>query len=131
MITGDYFIVASHHYLTIIDKYSGWNCLYHFGPNEATSATLISTCRTLFTNYGVPEEFSSDGGPQLTANKFKQFLSDWGVKHRLSSAEYPQSNGRAELGVKAAKRILLDNLSPNGTIDNNKVSRAILQYRNT
>uniref|UniRef100_A0A7M5WYD2 Uncharacterized protein n=1 Tax=Clytia hemisphaerica TaxID=252671 RepID=A0A7M5WYD2_9CNID len=33
--------------------------------------------------------------------------------------------------VKAAKRILLDNLSPNGTIDNNKVSRAILQYRNT
>ena len=77
---------------------------------------------TLFTNYGVPEEFSSDGGPQLTANKFQQFLSDWGVKHRLSSEEYPQSNDRAELGVKAAKRILLENVSPHGTIDNNKVA---------
>ena len=131
MVTGDYFIIASHHYMTIIDKYSGWNCLYHFGTSEATSSTLISTCRTIFTNYGVPEEFSSDGGPQLTANKFQQFLSDWGVKHRLSSAEYPQSNGRAELGVKTAKRILYENLSPNGTIDNDKVARAILQYRNT
>ena len=126
MITSDYFIIAGHHYLTVIDKYSGWNCLYHFGINEATSTTLISTCRTLFTNYGVPEEFSSDGGPQLTANKFQQFLSDWGVKHRLSSAEYPQSNGRSELGVKAAKRIFFENVSPNDTIDNNKVARAIL-----
>ena len=131
MITGDYFIIANHHYMTIIDKYSGWNCIYHFGTNEATSMTLINTCRTLFMTYGVPEEFSSDGGPQLTAHKFQQFLSAWGVKHRLSSAEYPQSNGRAELGVKAAKRILHDNLSPGGTIDNDKVARAILQYRNT
>ena len=48
MITGDYFIIANHHYMTIIDKYSSWNCLYHFGINKATSSTLISTCRTLF-----------------------------------------------------------------------------------
>ncbi len=33
--------------------------------------------------------------------------------------------------MKAAKKIPLDNVLPNGTIDNNKVARAILQYRNT
>ena len=131
MITGDYFVISGHHYLIIIDRFSGWNCLYHFGANEATSTTLINVCRTLFTNYGAPEEFGSDGGPQLTATNFQEFLSDWGVHHRLSSAEYPQSNGRAELGVKAAKRIIYDNVSPNGKIDNNKVARAIMQYRNT
>lgn len=92
---------------------------------------LISVCRSLFTTYGAPDEFSTDGGPQLTSNAFKAFLLNWGVHHRLSSAEYPQSNGRAELGVKSSKRILYDNISNNGSIDNDRVSRAILQYRNT
>ena len=131
MITGDYFMITGHHYLVIVDRFSGWICVYHFGTNEATSATLISICRTLFTTYGVSEEFGSDGGPQLTSNSFQTFLKNWGVHHRLSSAEYPQSNGRAELGVKAAKRIIYDNVSSNGRIDNDKVARAILQYRNT
>ena len=131
MITGDYFVIAGHHYMTIVDRYSGWNCLYHFGTSKVNSTTLISTCRTLFTTYGVPDEFSSDGGPQLTATRFQTFLKDWGVRHRLSSAEYPQSNGRAELGVKTAKRILYDNISSRGTIDNDKVAQAIMQYRNT
>jgi len=40
--------------------------------------TLISICRTLFTTYGVPEEFSSDGGPQLTSNSF-QVQFGWGT----------------------------------------------------
>ena len=62
---------------------------------------------------------------------FKKFLKDWGVKHRLSSAAYPQSNGRAEVGVKTAKRIILDNTSPDGSLDNDKAARAFLQYRNT
>jgi len=39
--------------------------------------------------------------------------------HQLSSAEYPQSNGLAELGVKAAKIIVYDN------VDNDKVAWAI------
>jgi len=89
MVAGDYYTVAGHHYLSIVDRYSGWICIYHFGTNGATSDKLITICRTLFTNYGVPEEFGSDGGPQLTASKFQAFLSNWGVHHRLSSAEYP------------------------------------------
>ena len=45
--------------------------------------------------------------------------------------EYPQSNGRAEVGVKTAKRILLDNLNKDGSLDNDKVVAALLQYKNT
>ena len=81
---------------------------------------------------GAPEEFSSDGGLQFTSSIFQQFFIECSVKHHLSSAEYPQSNGRAELGVKAAKRILYNNISSStGPIKNDKVARAILQYRNT
>ena len=53
------------------------------------------------------------------------------MTHRLSSVTYPQSNGRAELGLKTAKRIINDNLSHQGGIDNDQVAKALLQYRNT
>ena len=76
-----------------MDRFSGWICVYHFGENKATSKTLMSVCRSLFTTYGAPEEFSSDGGPQLTSTAFQKFLFEWTVHHRLSSEEYPQSNG--------------------------------------
>lgn len=74
---------------------------------------------------------NSDGGPQFTSSEFTLFLKDWGIHHRLSSVDYPQSNGRAELGVKSAKRIILGNTNPDGSLDNNKAAQAILQYRNT
>ena len=84
----------------------------------------------LFHAYGVPEEVSSDGGPQFTVATFQNFLKNWGVKHQ-SSAFYTQSNGRAELAVKTSKRILENNMSSDGAIDNDKVAQAILQYHNT
>ena len=92
------------------------------------SMNLINICRDLFTYYGAPVEFSSDGGPQFTAQVFQQFLQDWGIAHRLSLAGYPQSNGRAELGVKTSKRIIFDNTNQDGSLNNDNAARTILQY---
>ena len=47
------------------------------------------------------------------------------------SAYYSQSNGRAEAAVKTAKRILMDNTGPGGSLDTDKVAVALLQYHNT
>ena len=63
--------------------------------------------------------------------KFKEFLRTWGVEHRLSSAYHPQSNGRAEVTVKAMKRLLRSNVDQNGKLDPEGVMRGILQMRNT
>ena len=53
----------------------------------------------MFTTFGVPNNLSSDGGPEFSASATDQFLSLWDGKHRESAAYHPQSNGRAEVAV--------------------------------
>ena len=85
----------------------------------------------LFQTYGAPEELSTDGGPLFTSSAFQEFLRTWCVKHRLSSVAYPQTNGREELAVKTAKRIVKGNAGLQGSLDNDNVAQAIFQCQNT
>ena len=81
--------------------------------------------------FGVPVEISSDGGPEFTSGETQAFFKRWGIRHRLSSVAFPSSNGRAELAVKTAKRLLEDNVGPDGQLDNDSMVRALLTLRNT
>ena len=74
---------------------------------------------------------ASDGGPEFSSADTKQFLHDWKVRHRLASAYFPQSNGRAEAAVKSAKRILRNHVSSSGSLDNDAVVKAVLAHKNT
>ena len=130
-IVMDLFVVEHHTYLAIADRFSGWLTLYHLPPGKATATNLVDICRNMFQTYGIPEEISRDGGPPMQSQKFIEFLKSWRVKERISSVGYAQSNGRAELAVKAGKRIIYDNVASNGSLDTDKVARAVLQYRNT
>ena len=76
-------------------------------------------------------EIASDGASVFTSVAFQTFLSTWGVKHRMSSAYYPQSNKRAEVAVKSAKRLVQGNLGEKGELDTDNFARAILEHRNT
>ena len=127
-VCADYFQIDGHSYLTIVDRFSGWLCIY---AHEVNHRTLQHVFRDLFIAYGVSEELSTDGGPQFTAEAFQKFLKLWGVNHRLSSASYPQSNGKTEVVVKAAKRIIRNNRSSDGGLNTDMAVRAILQYCNT
>ena len=100
--------------------------LYHLPPGQATALRLIDITRDIFQAYGVPEELSRDGGPPMHSHAFLDFLTRWKVDHRLSSVGYAQSNGRAELAVKTAKRIVYDNIASNGSLNTDKVARAVL-----
>ena len=85
----------------------------------------------MFATFGVPDDLSSDGGPEFIAEETEDMLKRWGVNHNPSSAYFPQSNGRAEVAVRITKRILQDNMGPNGNLNNDNVVRALLQLRNT
>ena len=132
-VFADFFDYGDHHYLVVGDRLSGWVEVLssNSGTNLAGAAGLIRHLRPFFATFGVPNEISSDGGPEFTAGSTQAFFLRWGIGHRVSSAYFPQSNGRAEVAVKTAKRLLVSNTGPTGSLDNDRFLRAMLQLRNT
>ena len=132
-IYADFFEFAGKHYLVVGDRLSGWSEIYSTpsGTQYSGAKGLIRCLRSFFMTFGVPEEIASDGGPEFTAGATKMFLNQWDIRHRISSAHYPQSNGRAEVAVKSCKRLLRSNVGPNGCLNNDNLLRAMLQVRNT
>ena len=132
-IFADFFDYGGRHYLVVGDRLSGWVEVLSAtkGSNLSGAQGLARHLRSFFATFGVPEELSSDGGPEFTAKSTEDFLKLWGVRHRISSASFPQSNGRAEVAVKTAKRLLMSNTGPSGDLDQDSFLRAMLQLRNT
>ena len=75
----DHFEITGHTYLTVVDWFSGWICIYAFKAHEMTDQSLQRVFRDLFIAYGVCEELTTDGGPQFMAHGFQEFLKLWGV----------------------------------------------------
>ena len=126
-------LLQGKRYLLSVDRFSNWpdirEAFVHSDDKGANG--LIKVCRELFATFGEPEELSSDEGPEYSSNSFQSILRVLGVKHRLSSAYHSSSNGRAEVTVKAMKRLLQDNVDGRGGLNTDAVMRGILQLRNT
>lgn len=127
-VFADFFDYGGRHYLVVGDRLSGWAEVLSStaGTSLGGSAGLVRHQHTFFSTFGVPEELSSDGGPEFKASYTEEFLQLWGVRHRISSVSFPQSNGRAEVAVKTAKRH-----RPDGGLDHDRFLCAMLQLRNT
>ena len=117
-------------FIIYADRYSGW--IEAAKINSTSFRTVKRNLLHWFATYGVPEELSSDGGPPFNSHDYDQMLKDWDIHKRLSSAYYPQSNGRAEVAVKSAKRALLNSINPvTGELDTEEAIMAIMTHRNT
>ena len=132
-IASDYFELAGNKFLVVVDRFSGWPHILRakYSHEAAGAKGLIRCLRQVFATFGVAEDLTSDGGPEFTAGEVECFLDRWNVHHRISAAYNSEGNGRAEVCVKAMKRLLDDNVNADGSLDSDAVVAALLQYRNT
>ncbi len=74
MVFADYFDLAGKHYLIIGDRLSGWTEVVKVTPGTSSSGSkgLCEALRRVFQTFGVPEEISSDGGPEFVSNEAKE-----------------------------------------------------------
>ena len=50
----------------------------------------------VFIQYGLPDVMISNRGPQFTSNVFNGIMNTFGIKHRMSTAFHPQTDGQTE-----------------------------------
>ena len=62
-ICSDYFTYNNCDYVVIVDRYSNWPMVF---KSESGANGLVKRLRETFVTFGVPEELTSDGGPQFT-----------------------------------------------------------------
>jgi hypothetical protein len=86
---------GSTHIITMVDRSSRWA--------EATplSTTTAAACLDAFyatwvARYGVPAAVTTDRGSQFTSGLWSSALKKLGVRHLLTAAYHPQSNGLVE-----------------------------------
>ena len=125
-VCSDFFNYKGMTYHIIVDRYSNWPIVERtkFGADG-----LINCTRRSFATYGIPDEISTDGGPEYIATATR--LCAWSIDHRLSSIAFPHSNCRTEIDMKTIKRLFTDNTGNKGDLNTDAFQRAIFQYRNT
>ena len=116
-------------YLAMADRYSNWLSVFKLAKDD--SYHVMEVLRQYFARWGIAKEITSDGAAVFNSAPIQDFFARWGINHRVSSAYYPRANKRAEVAVKAAKRLVMGNLGPKGTLNTDSFARALLEHRNT
>ena len=125
----DFAYFAGHNFLITVDCCTDWPEIIQMGKDMTAKKTIEAT-RNLFCRTAAPDVLWSDGGPQFTSEKFQSFLRDWDVTHKMSTPHYPQSNGKIEATVKSMKKLITAAWTGR-SVNQDKLFRALLQYRNT
>ena len=121
--------IGDHTYLVCTDRLTDWLILYYLEPGHTTTTKLMSICQQLFQTYGAQRN-----PVPMVAHLSPPTYSKNSLGHSVLSTDYPPShipNGREKLTVKTAKRIVNENIGPQGSLNNDNVAQAILQYWNT
>jgi len=91
--------------MTIIDRSTRW---LEAVPLSSTTAAACADALVAgwISRFGVPDNLTSDRGPQFTSQLWSALTSRLGITHHLTTAFHPQSNGMVE----RAHRQLKDSL---------------------
>lgn len=121
-IAVDFCSCARQQYLITVDCFSDWPEITPTMTNTTTTK-LLSSLKSSFCHTGIPDKVWTDQGPQFTSQAFQEFARQWGFEHATSSP-------KAEATVKSMKKVI-QSAWQGRHLDENKLTRALVQYRNT
>ena len=91
--------------LLVVDYVSKWveaiAC-----PKNDTNTVVGFLQRNILSRFGAPRTIISDGGSHFSNKVFEKLMSRYGIKHIMSLAYHPQTNGQAEISYREIKKIL-------------------------
>ena len=67
--------------------------------------------RNILSRFGTPKTIICDGGSHFENKVFDKLMSRYGIKHIMSLAYHPQTNGQAEISNREIKKILENTVS--------------------
>ena len=85
----------------------------------------------IFSRFGTPRAVISDEGSHLCIKLFASLLAKYWVKHQVSLAYHPSSNGQAEVSNREIKKILEKTVNVMRKDWANKIDDSLWAYRTT
>ena len=75
-------------------------------PKNDVNTVLGFLQRNILSRFGTPITIISDGGSHFANKVFGKLMSRYGIKHIMSLAYHPQTNGQVEISNREIKKIL-------------------------
>ena len=114
--------------LLAVNYVSKWVEAIACPKNDAN--TIVSFLQNNILNrFGTPRTIISDGGSHFANKIFAKLMSRYGIKHIMSLAYHPQTNGQAEISNWEIKRILEKIVSSSRKDWSSKLNDALWAYR--
>ena len=92
--------------LTCIDTLTGWAEAIPI-PNKTNKCVWEAIQLHILARYGLPSVLLTDNGGEFTADAFRKWLAECGVKHKTTSPYHPRANGKCERFNGTLQKLLL------------------------
>ena len=123
VVSLDFLDVHKTPILVVKDHQSGF--IWARVTKNKEAKTAINFFQQYFHTFDRPALVMSDGGPAFGA-PFSKYLDLHHIRHHVTSAHHPSSNGDAEAGVKSVKTVLIKI----GKVNQQLVTEACFNHNN-
>ena len=114
--------------LLAVDYVSKWVEAAACPKNDANTVVGFLQ-RNILSRFGTPRTIISDGGSHFANKVFDKLMSRYGIKHIMSLAYHPQTNGQAEISNREINKILEKTVSSSRKDWSLKLDDALWAYR--
>ena len=98
-------------------------------PKNDANTVVGFLQRNILSRFGTPKTIISDGGSYFANKVFDKLMSRYGIKHIMSLAYHPQTNGQADISNREIKRILEKTVNSSRRDWSLKLDDALWAYR--